>query len=112
MQKAISYRLQKIHACTCDQSYPTLASLWTIARQAPLSMGILQVRILKWLSCPPPGDLPKPGIEPRSPALQVNSLPSEPPGKPKAIIMPTENWDLPSVSTRIKPLQQLTFSTP
>ena len=36
------------------------------------------------LPCPPPGDLPSPGIEPRSFALQVNSLPSEPPGKPLA----------------------------
>ena len=35
------------------------------------------------LPCPPPGDLPVPGIEPRSPSLQANSLPSEPPGKPK-----------------------------
>ena len=35
------------------------------------------------LPCPPPGDLPNPGIDPRSPALQVASLPSEPPGKPK-----------------------------
>ena len=35
------------------------------------------------LPCPPPGDLPDPEIEPNSPALQVNSLPSEPPGKPK-----------------------------
>ena len=34
------------------------------------------------LPCPPPGDLPNPGIEPRSPALQVDSLPAEPPGKP------------------------------
>ena len=34
------------------------------------------------LQCPPPGDLLNPGMEPRSPALQVNSLPSEPPGKP------------------------------
>ena len=33
--------------------------------------------------CPPPGDLPNPGIEARSPTLQVDSLPSEPPGKPK-----------------------------
>ena len=31
------------------------------------------------LPCPPPGDLPDPGIEPRSPALQMDSLPSEPP---------------------------------
>ena len=35
------------------------------------------------LPCPPSGDLPNPGIEPRSPALQVDSLPSESPGKPK-----------------------------
>ena len=35
------------------------------------------------LSCPPPGDLPNPGIEPRSSTLQADSLPSEPPGKPK-----------------------------
>ena len=35
------------------------------------------------LSCPPPGDLPDPGIKPRSPALQADSLPSELPGKPK-----------------------------
>ena len=34
------------------------------------------------LPCPPPGDLPNPGIEPMSPALQADSLPSEPPGKP------------------------------
>ena len=35
------------------------------------------------LPCPPPGDLPNPGIKPRSPALQADSLPAEPPGKPK-----------------------------
>ena len=37
------------------------------------------------LPCPPPGDLPNPGIEPRSPALQADCLPSEPPGKPYLI---------------------------
>ena len=51
-------------------------------RQAPLSMGILQARILEWVSSPPPGDLPDPGIKPRSPSLQVDSLQSKPPGKP------------------------------
>ena len=35
------------------------------------------------LPYPPPGDLPNPGIEPRSPTLQADSLPAEPPGKPK-----------------------------
>ena len=45
--------------------------------------GILQARILKWLALPFSRDLPNPGIEPRSPALLVDSLPAEPPGKPK-----------------------------
>ena len=54
---------------------------WTVARQAPLSMGILQARILEWVAMPPPEDLPSPGIEPRSPAWQAYSLPYEPPGK-------------------------------
>ena len=44
--------------------------------------GILQARILEWVAIPLPGDLPVPGIEARSPALQAYSLPSEPPGKP------------------------------
>ena len=46
--------------------------------------GILQARILEWVAFPPPGDLPNPEIKPRSPALQVNSLPAEPQGKPKS----------------------------
>ena len=44
--------------------------------------GILQARILEWVAFPSPGDLPDPGIEPGSPALQSVSLASEPPGKP------------------------------
>ena len=44
--------------------------------------GVLQARKLEWFACPPPGDLPNPGIEPGSPALQADSLPSEAPGKP------------------------------
>ena len=53
---------------------------WTVARQAPMSMGILQARILEWLACLPPGDLPNPEMEPGSPALQADSLPAA--GKP------------------------------
>ena len=45
--------------------------------------GILQARIWSGLPFAPPGDLPDPGIEPRSLALQADSLPSEPPGEPK-----------------------------
>ena len=44
-------------------------------------MGFSRQEYWSGLSCPPPGDLPKPGIEPGSPALQVDSLPSEPLGK-------------------------------
>ena len=43
---------------------------------------IHQARILEWVTCPPPGDLPSPGIEPGSPALQADFLLTEPPGKP------------------------------
>ena len=44
--------------------------------------GILQARILEWLPFPFPGDLPDSGVESESLALQADSLPSEPPGKP------------------------------
>ena len=44
-------------------------------------MGIFQVRILECVSMPPPGDLPNTGIQPKSLTLQVDSLPSESPGK-------------------------------
>ena len=47
--------------------------------------GSLQARILEWVPCPPPGDLPNPGIEPgslMSPTLAADSLPLVPPGKP------------------------------
>ena len=57
-------------------------TLWTVARQVPLSMGSSRQECWSGLPCPPPGDLPNPGIEPRSSALQVDSLPSEPPRKP------------------------------
>ena len=56
---------------------------WTVAHQAPLPMGFSRQEYWSGLPCPPPGDLPNPGMEPNSPSLQVDSLPSEPPGKPK-----------------------------
>ena len=57
-------------------------SPWTVSCQAPPSTGILQARILEWVAMPSSGDLPNPGTEPRCPALQADSLLSEPPGKP------------------------------
>ena len=50
---------------------------WTVTHQASLSMGFSRQEYRSGLPCPPPGDLPNPGIEPRSPALQANSLPSK-----------------------------------
>ena len=58
---------------------------WTIARQAPLSMGFSRQEYWSGLP-PPPGDPPDPGIEPVSlvsSALGVDSLPDKPPGKPR-----------------------------
>ena len=59
---------------------------WPAALQAPLSMGTLQ-EYWSGLLFPSPGQLPDPGIEPGSPALQEDSLPAKPPGKPKSSLM-------------------------
>ena len=59
------------------KSCPTLGTPWTVARQAPLCMGFSRQEYWSGLPFPSPGDLPSPGIEPRSPALQADSLPTE-----------------------------------
>ena len=56
---------------------------WTVAYQAPTSMGFSRQEYWSGLPFPFPGDLPNPGIEPRSPALQADSLLFEPPGRPE-----------------------------
>ena len=55
----------------------------TVALQAPPSMGFSRQEYWSGLPFPSPGDLPDPGIEPGSPALQADALPSKPPGKPQ-----------------------------
>ena len=54
---------------------------WTVAYQAPSSMGLSRQEYWRELSFPSPGDLPNPGIELGSPALQADALTFEPPGK-------------------------------
>ena len=54
---------------------------WAVACQAPLSTGFSKQEYWSGLPVPSPGDLPDPGIEPKSPTLQADSLLSEPPGK-------------------------------
>ena len=59
------------------------ATPWTVAHQAPLSLGFSRQEYWSVFPFPSPGYLPDPGIKPGSPALQADSSPSELPGKPK-----------------------------
>ena len=72
------YKYNISHSVMSDSLWPRL----TVAHQAPPSMGFSRQEYLSGLPFPSPGDLPNPGIEPRSPALQAEALTSEPPGKP------------------------------
>ena len=60
-----------------------LATPWTAASQAPPSMGFSRQEYWSGAPLPSPGDLPDSGIEPGSPALQADALPSKSPGKPE-----------------------------
>ena len=70
--------LQIVKSLSCVRLF---ATPWTVAYQAPLSMGFSRQQYWSGLPFPSPGDLPNPAIKPRSPALQTDALPSEPPGK-------------------------------
>ena len=69
--------------CLVTQSCLTLCDPVDCSLPAPLYMGILQTRIVEWVAVPFSRGSSQPGIEPRSPSLQVDSLPSELPGKSK-----------------------------
>ena len=73
-----------MHACMLSpfSHVQLFVTPWTVARRAPLSMGFSRQEYWSGLPFRSPGDLPDPGIEPRSPALQADSLPSESPGDP------------------------------
>ena len=68
--------------CSLAKSCLTLGNLKDCSLPGSLSMGFSRQKYWSRLPFPSPGDLPHPGIEPRSPALQADALPSEPPGKP------------------------------
>ena len=90
----------------------SLRTPWTVAHQAPPSMGFSRQEYCSGLPSPSPGDLLNPGIEPRSPALQADALTSEPPGKTREamwgsleeavgsvlacflLLRPAEKWDV------------------
>ena len=71
-----------LRVCSVSCHVQLFVTLWTVALQAPLSMGLSRQEYWSWFPCSPSGDLPNPGIKLESPALQVDSLPTEPPGKP------------------------------
>ena len=76
-----SFYILCVHAQSI-QSCPTLVTTWTVACQAPLSIGFSRQEYWCGLPFPSPGDLPDPGIEPRFPVFQADSLPTELQGKP------------------------------
>ena len=80
------------------------ATPWTVAYQAPPSMGFSRQEYWSGLPFPSPGDLPDPGIEPRSPTFQAEALTSEPPGKPY-IYKPTANIILNGEKLKVFPLR-------
>ena len=81
MLNALSH-LGKKKEVLVDQLCPTLCDPMDCNPQAPVSLELSRQEYWSGLSFPSPGDLPDPGIEPRSPALQVDSLLSEPQGSP------------------------------
>ena len=68
----------KVKSFSCFRHFATPR---TVAHQAPPSMEFSRQEYWSGLPFPSPGDLPDPGIQPRSPALWADALPSEPPGK-------------------------------
>ena len=67
---------------------------WTVAYQAPLSMGFSRQEYWSALPFPSPGDLPNPGIEPGSPALEADALTSKPPGGLKRSLISSKEGNL------------------
>ena len=75
-----SLKTVRIKACMLSRVLLFMTP-WTVACQAPLSMGFSRQEDWSELPFPPPGDLPRPGIEPSSPALAAGFFTTEPPGK-------------------------------
>ena len=89
-----------VHVCAKSlQLCPTLCNPMDCNHQAPLSTVFSRQKYWSGLPCPPSGDLPDPGIEPRSPGQQADSLPLSHQGSPK-LGYPQINWDSCSPSCR------------
>ena len=85
------------------QSYLTLGHPMACSHQAPPSMGFSRQERWSGLPFPSPGDLPDPGIEARSPALEADALTSEPRGKPKECRQPLKGGKGKEMDSPLKP---------
>ena len=100
----------------CVHSYFSCAqlsvTLWTVAHQVPLSMGLSRHEYWNGLPCPPPGDIPNPEIKPMSltsPALTDGFLTTNAPGKPlcaDAVLQNHSKQDTPYISTLLPPVNR------
>ena len=80
----LTYKDKIIYLCVLvTQLYPTLCNPMDYTLTDSSNCGIFQARILDWVVISLTRGLPDPRTKPRSPALQADTLPSEPPGKPK-----------------------------
>ena len=94
--------LKKVKMLVAQWCLTLFVISWTVAHQAPLSMGFSRQEYWSGLPFPSPGDLPDPGIKPGSPvspALQADSLPSEAPGKHSGFIGNGQKLEKNSTST-------------
>ena len=86
------------HQSEAAQLCPTLRDPMDCSLSGSSIHGIFQARVLEWVPFPAPGDLPDPEIEPKSPTLQADALPSEPPEKQKITTTKKkhhqENWTI------------------
>ena len=93
--------------CVCGTSLQpclTRGTLWTVARQAPLSMGFSRQEYQSGLPFPSPRDLPDPGIEPTSPALQADAFTTSISiGNSKFIFIKTYSLEIFLLSNQSKP---------
>ena len=81
-QKIVKVKVKSKVKVKLDSCVQLFVTPWTIAHQAPPSIGFSRQEYWSGLPFPSPGDLPDPGIEPKSSTLQADALTSEPPGKP------------------------------
>ena len=75
----------EVKSLSCVQLF---ATPWTVAYQTSPFLGFSRQEYWNGLPFPSPGDLPNPGIDPVSPVLQADALPSEPPGKSRMLKLP------------------------